>query len=86
MIENESAPPLPAKSGDLVIAPKDRRTLRELKRNECRWPYGDPRQKDFYFCGKHRMGSSPYCEFHKRRAFQPSRARDYRPYRPGVAA
>ena len=72
MIENESASPLPAKSGDLVIAPKDRRTLRELKRNECRWPYGDPRQKDFYFCGKKKVPGLPYCEFHARRAFQHS--------------
>ena len=85
MIKNESIP-LPVKGGDIAIPLKERRTLRALGNNECRWPYGDPRQKDFYFCGKHRMGSSPYCEFHKRRAFQPSRARDYRPYRPGVAA
>jgi GcrA cell cycle regulator len=86
MIKNDSVPTLPAKAADLVIAPKDRKTLRALKRNECRWPYGDPRQKDFYFCGKPRIGSSPYCEFHKRRAFQPTRQRDYRPYRPGMAA
>ena len=85
MIKNESMP-LPTKGGDLVIPPKERRTLRGLKQDECRWPYGDPRQKDFYFCGKPRVGDSPYCEFHKRRAFQPTRPRDYRPYRPGVAA
>ena len=86
MIKNDNAPILPVKAADLVIPPKDRKTLRALKRNECRWPYGDPRQKDFYFCGKPRIGSSPYCEFHKRRAFQPTRQRDYRPYRPGMAA
>jgi hypothetical protein len=51
MIENESTPRL-AKGGNLVIPPNERRTLRALERNECRWPYGDPRQKDYYFCGK----------------------------------
>ena len=85
MIKNESMP-LPARGDDLVILKKDRRTLGSLKRHECRWPYGDPRQEDFYFCGKPRMGHSPYCEFHKRRAFQPTRPREYRPYRPGMAA
>ncbi len=65
-------------SGDIVIPPKERRSLQALKRNECRWPYGDPRQKDFHFCGKPRMADRPYCEFHVRRSSSPSRP--YRPY------
>jgi len=84
MIKNECKP-LPAKGGDLVIPPRERRTLGALKRNECRWPYGDPRQKEFYFCGKQKMAGRPYCEFHMRRAFQPSRPREYRPYRAAAA-
>ena len=80
MIKNESKP-LPVKGGDLEIPPKERRTLGALKRNECRWPYGDPRQKEFYFCGKQKVAGRPYCEFHMGRAFQPSRPREYRPYR-----
>ena len=78
--------PIPANGGDLVIAPKDRKTLPSLKGSDCRWPYGDPRQKDFYFCGKPKGEGHPYCEFHMRRAFQPSRPRDYRPYIRNVAA
>jgi GcrA cell cycle regulator len=85
MIKNESIP-LPTKGGDLVIPPKERRTLRSLKRDECRWPYGDPRQKDFYFCGKQKATGHPYCEFHMRRAFQASRPREYRPHLPRAAA
>ena len=85
MIKNESIP-LPVKGGDLVIPPKERRTLRALKRNECRWPYGDPRQKDFYFCGKPKAAGHPYCEFHMHRAFQPARPRLYRPLQPRAAA
>ena len=81
MIEHESTPLLPMKGGDLVIPPNERRTLPALKQTECRWPYGDPRQKSFYFCGKPRVGHKPYCEFHMRRAFQPSRPRDNRPPR-----
>lgn len=36
----------------------------------CRWPIGDPQDKDFGFCGR---GSErgPYCEHHARRAFTP---------------
>ena len=80
MIKHESRLPLPLRGGDLVIPPQERRTLRALTRNECRWPYGDPRQKDFYYCGKPKVAGQghPYCEFHERRAYQPSRPRDYR--------
>ena len=85
MITNKSQP-LPVRGGDLVIPPNERKTLRALKRGECRWPYGDPRQKDFYYCGKAKAADHPYCEFHMRRAFQPARSRDYRPDRPREAA
>jgi GcrA cell cycle regulator len=85
MITNENVP-LPTKGGDLVIPPNERKTLRTLKGNECRWPYGDPRQKDFHFCGKRKAAGKPYCEFHVRRAFQPARPREYRPHLPRAAA
>ena len=77
MIKNESVA-VPVKDGDLVIPSDERRTFRAIKQTECRWPYGDPRQKDFYFCGKQNVVGNPYCEFHNRRAFQHSRPRDYR--------
>ena len=85
MIKNENVP-LPTKGGDLVIPPNERKTLRTLKGNECRWPYGDPRQVDFYYCGKPKVAGHPYCEFHMRRAFQPSRPREYRPFQARGAA
>lgn len=62
-----------------MIPPNERRTLRTLKLRECPWPYGDPRTKDFYFCGKLKADGHPYCPFHTRRAFQPRRPRDYSP-------
>lgn len=38
----------------------------------CRWPLGDPREPDFRFCCAAVSGSSPYCEFHRRAAYQPA--------------
>jgi GcrA cell cycle regulator len=39
----------------------------------CHWPEGDPRDRDFHFCGAPVFvpGSSPYCEEHERRAYDP---------------
>ena len=30
----------------------------------CQWPYGDPQDKDFYFCGSTTHKGKPYCEEH----------------------
>lgn len=43
--------------------------MEDLKSNMCRWPFGDPRQKDkFHFCGAPRDGASAYCCMHERMA------------------
>jgi hypothetical protein len=70
------------KHPDLVIPPNERKTFQTIAGNECRWPYGDPLQPDFYFCGKSKEAASPYCEFHSRRGFVSS-SRPYRPDIPG---
>ena len=62
MITNKS-PPAPPKDGDLFIPPNERKTLPMLKRGECRWPYGDPGKKNFYYCGKSKPDDHPYCGF-----------------------
>ena len=85
MITNKSLP-APPKGGDLFIPPNKRKTLPMLKRGECRWPYGDPRKKNFYYCGKSKLGDHPYCGFHMRRAFQLARPREHRPYKSRQAA
>ena len=79
MITNKSMP-LPPMGGDLVIPPKERKTMDTLGSNDCHWPIGNPRRHDFYFCGKPKVAGHPYCEFHTRRAFQPARPREYRPH------
>ncbi|MBP6860353.1 MAG: hypothetical protein KBC38_02230 [Candidatus Pacebacteria bacterium] len=49
-------------------------TVENLSADICRWPIGDPQQKDFRFCGRkagHLRKSgrkSPYCEGHDRMA------------------
>lgn len=38
--------------------------LKNLDKCHCRWPLGNPRQKEFRFCGAPKMLGSPYCEAH----------------------
>ena len=32
--------------------------------SSCQWPYGDPQEKDFHFCGAKTFQKKPYCEEH----------------------
>lgn len=53
-----------------LFIPEDRRlSLLQLNEHTCKWPIGDPLNKDFYFCGQHSLDSGPYCDFHSRRAY-----------------
>jgi len=65
---------------ELVIPPKERKTLQMLGDKDCRWPIGDPQSPDFHFCNRQKVAGLSYCEFHARRAFQPPE-----PRRPAVA-
>lgn len=38
--------------------------LLELTDDTCRYPFGDPGQPDFYFCGAEPLNGSPYCKHH----------------------
>jgi GcrA cell cycle regulator len=70
---------------DLVIPLKQRKSVVTLLPGDCRWPIGDPRHKDFHFCGKQKVDGHPYCKFHMRQGFQPARA--LRPlYGPKIVA
>lgn len=44
--------------------------LRDLENDMCRWPSGDPKDKDFVFCGCKRVEGLPYCPEHCKAAFQ----------------
>ena len=53
-----------------IFIPEDKRlSLLQLNEHTCKWPIGDPLNKDFYFCGQHSLDTSPYCEFHSRKAY-----------------
>lgn len=46
---------------------KTARSLMQLRNNHCRWPCGDPKTKDFYFCGDPSadlLAGQPYCLAH----------------------
>ena len=36
----------------------------DLGPNMCRWPFGDPGDSDFHFCGKQSVVGKPYCADH----------------------
>jgi GcrA cell cycle regulator len=44
--------------------------LLHLKGNMCRWPMGDPREKNFGFCGESSIAGLPYCADHAKAAYQ----------------
>ncbi|MBY7648991.1 MAG: hypothetical protein C4617_00485 [Candidatus Liberibacter europaeus] len=44
--------------------------LTELTDRTCKWPLEDSFGKDFSFCGSDVNNDSPYCDYHKRLAYQ----------------
>ncbi len=43
--------------------------MEDLKSNMCRWPYGDPRNREkFHFCGERCDSDSSYCTKHSEAA------------------
>ena len=52
-----------------------RLVLRSLdwSRNKCLWPYGDPKNLDFKFCGEPVLSGKPYCLKHCEIAYNNSK-------------
>lgn len=50
-------------------------TILTLNESTCKFPHGDPMDADFAFCGRVKVGGSPYCIAHDRIAYQPSQPR-----------
>lgn len=40
------------------------KAVMELQGPTCRWPFGDPREPGFHFCGKPALTGKPYCAEH----------------------
>jgi len=68
------APPMqpdPVAEADAGEVPIEQRcTIFDLGEDRCKWPYGDPRTDDFFFCGGKRIEEArdPYCAYHAGRA------------------
>ena len=61
---------------DTLRGPKPLRlVLRSLEwsRNKCLWPYGDPKNLDFKFCGERVLSGKPYCLKHCELAYNNSK-------------
>lgn len=69
-----SLPPTPIVTGDPAEIPEhQRKSILTLDNEHCRYPYGDPGQPDFFFCGAPEAncaGGIPYCFGHSRLAYQ----------------
>lgn len=77
-----AAVPVPAKEAAVNLAPKplasgEVATVLNLRESMCKWPIGDPADKNFAFCGRKASGG-PYCTEHAKVAFQPARKRGER--------
>jgi GcrA cell cycle regulator len=60
---------------------EQRKSLMQLTNKTCRFPFGDPTEPDFYFCGGH-TEELPYCAAHARIAYKPLQERRvHRPFR-----
>ena len=49
--------------------------LMQLTEKTCKWPIGDPAEKEFWFCGLPSQPGKPYCEAHGAVAYQPMSVR-----------
>src|ERR1035437_7915497 len=46
---------------------EQRKSIYQLRNNSCRWPFGDPQDPGFYYCGgdgADLLGHRPYCSGH----------------------
>ena len=61
---------------DTLRGPKPLRLVSrslEWSRNKCLWPYGDPKNLDFKFCGEPVLSGKPYCLKHCELAYNNSK-------------
>ena len=62
----EPRQPLPP---DSTSAPDGGVQFKHLENHHCRWPYGDPGEAGFHFCGAERVPGISWCQDHALRAF-----------------
>lgn len=47
-------------------------TTKTLSSRTCRWPYGNPAESSFHYCGQLPSVGRPYCSEHEKLAVQPN--------------
>lgn len=67
---------------DADIPLTQRKTIQSLTSSSCRWPVGDPRSPEFFFCGGEAVPGLPYCASHSARAFRPPELKTQTPRTP----
>ena len=47
-------------------------TTKTLSSRTCRWPFGNPTESSFHYCGQPLSAGRPYCSVHEQMALAPS--------------
>lgn len=69
-------PPTEADAAVPVLKPSKRKKLIKtiaLTIDTCRWPFGDPAESDFHYCGEPPLIGRPYCDKHDAQSYQAAR-------------
>jgi GcrA cell cycle regulator len=61
--------------GEAEIGEMRRLRLEDIRESACRWPLGDPRSRDFAYCGLAPAEGRSYCAGHCRMAYRSPHAR-----------
>src|SRR5882672_6827118 len=73
------SPPVPRPSASELPALKRADgsfvTTLTLNSRTCKWPIGDPTDRNFHYCGRRPESGRPYCDAHELRSYQPLRSR-----------
>lgn len=70
-----SEPPAPAPAQPPEKPRMRRLQLMQLQDHHCRFPFGDPLRRPFFFCGADTTDGKIYCDYHFERAYIRSRTR-----------
>lgn len=60
---------------EIPLDPEIAVTVEDARNRQCRWPYGDPAEEAFRYCGRAKFEEHPYCEGHCAHAYQPRKQR-----------
>lgn len=62
-------------AADLATPLDQRLNTLQLTDTTCHWPIGDPRDRNFFYCGGHALEGLPYCARHSRISYTPAAER-----------